>query len=514
MGILQKTGAVWQKVGIVQRALLVAVVMACVITAVLLTKWASTPSMELLYGNLSLEEVDQIVNKLREQKIPYELRGSSNVYVPEEKVLELRASLAGEGLPTGDNSGFDKLFDKKKDFGTSPFVQTMNYNRAMQDELAKTIQMIDGVASARVHIVRPEDSIFTSEARQATASVTLRLKPGWKVSPQTIAAITNLVANATQNLKPENVTIVDTQGNLLSSGMASNTIAHGANTSFDIKERVESGIEQDILKLLEPALGPGRASVEVAATLDMTSETIQTTKYEKGEPIEETINTTSIIKAGSTGSGGSGGGSPSPDSTDKQETIENKYVVPETVTTRSTVPGKVVSLSVAVLVDLTPPPAPAAQDAQGASTPPAAPTKIMTVADVEELVRAAVDPKLLVDNNALTVKDMPFFRPTVTVEDGPFTYEKLSRYIEIARQSSMGILAVSALLALKIFASAGRKTAAAAPQMGQLEASSLLPAGHGGMAGQLPFRQQITAALNQNPEQVRQLFASWLAEEK
>ena len=292
MGLLQKINAVWQKIGVVQRALLVAVIMACVITGGLLTKWASTPNMELLYGNLPLAEVDQIVNRLREQSIRYELKGGSSIYVPDDKVLELRASLAGEGLPTGGNSGFVELFDKQKNFGRSPFETTMNYNRAMQEELAKTIQMIDGIAFARVHIVRPKETVFTDGNREATASVNLRFQPGWRVSPGTIAAVTNLVANATESLRPENVTVMDTQGRLLTSGIASNTSVHGANNFLDIKDRVENGIEEDILKLLEPALGPGRVSVEVAATLDMTSETIQTTEYQKGEPVEETINTT------------------------------------------------------------------------------------------------------------------------------------------------------------------------------------------------------------------------------
>jgi flagellar M-ring protein FliF len=487
--------------------------MACVITGGLLTKWASTPNMELLYGNLPLAEVDQIVSRLSEQSIPYELKGGSSIYVPKEKIFEVRASLAGEGLPTGGNSGFVELFDKQKNFGRSPSETAMNYNRAMEVELAKTIQLIDGIAFARVHIVRPKETVFTDGNQEASASVTLRFQPGWRVSPGTIAAVTNHVANATESLRPDNVSVMDTQGRLLTSGISSNTSVHSANNFLDIKERVENGIEQDILAFLEPALGPGRASVEVAATLDMTSQTIRTTTYDEGEPVEETINTTSMVKSGVTGPDGT---STTPGTTDKEETVENKYLVPETITTTTDVPGKITALSVSVLVDLTLPAVPVEEGAEGTSTPAPVATKIMSVTDVEELIRTAVDPKLLADAGALTVKDMPFFRPEIIVDEGLLSYEKLSSYIEIARQSSMGILAVCALLALKIFAGARKKVAAEAPavQAGQLQSLSMLPAGQGEMGTQVVFRQQITSALQQNPEQVKQLFASWLAEDR
>ncbi len=511
MGLLQKINAVWQKIGVVQRALLVAIIMACAITAALLTKWASAPDMTLLYGDLPLEEIDQIVGKLQDQDVRYELRkGGRSVYVPADKVLELRARLAGEGLPSGGDGGY-KLFDKEK-IGVSPLVQQMNYTRAMQDELARTIGMIEGVMAARVHIVRPEQTIFTASAKEATASVTLRLKPGWRMTNSSIAAITNLVANATDGLKPENVTIVDTQGRLLSSNASSNGVIHGANTFMDYKQRVEGEIAGKVQELLDMVLGPGRASVKVSAKLDMSSQTVQTTKYEKGEPVEEIINTTSTIKEAISAADGT---AKSPGSTDKQETIENKYKVPETITQKTDVPGKILAVSVAAVVDLST----GAASAQGENEGEAAggTAKLMAVADVEEIIRNAVGPDLLLDEKSLTVKDVPFYKPIITAAEADMGYERLTRYIEIARQSSMGILAVCALIALKIFAGARRKlggeTAALAPA-GEGEGWALLPAGQAEIAGPTAIRNQITTALQKNPEQVKQLFASWLTEDK
>lgn len=515
MGLFQKINLIWQKVGVVQRALLVAVVLACVITGGLLTKWASTANMELLYGGLPLKDVDQIVNKLREQGVEYKLQGNSNIYVPDSKVLELRASLAGEGLPEGGDKGY-KLFDNKSNFGVSPLVQSMNHNRAMQDELAQTIQMFDCIAGVRVHIVRPEETIFTKDSKGATASVSLRLKPGWQVSQATIAAISNLVANATDGLTPDKVTIVDTQGRLLTSSAGLNSSVHGANTFMDYKERVESDIAGKVQDMLDMVLGPGRASVQVSATLDMSSEAIQTTTYEKGMAEEETISTTSTVQEGASAADGT---KKTPGSTDKTETIETKSKLPETITTKTDVPGKIVSLAVSAIVDLSVTETPAAGE-EGAAAPAAAATpsaKIMTVADVEEIVKNAVGPEYLTGVSALVVKDVPFYRAIIPVDDDSSGYMKLSRYIEIARQSSMGILAVCALLALKIFAGAKKKAGgegAAVLGGGQVEGMALLPEGHAEMGVQFAYRQQITSAIQKNPEQVKQLFASWLAEDR
>jgi len=513
MSLLQQVNVFWQKIGVVQRALLVAIVLACLTTGGLLTKWATAPDMVLLYGDLALEEVDEIVSKLREQDVRWDLRqGGRSIYVPAEKVLELRAALAGEGLPRGGEMGY-KLFDNEK-IGISPVVQRMNFIRAQQDELAKTIQALDGIVSARVHIVRPEETIFTDGSRQASASVSLRLRPGWRISPATVAAIVNLVAGATEGLTQENITVIDTQGRLLSSATTSNSSIQGANTFLDYKRRVESEIASEVQEMLELVLGPGRASVKISATVDMTSETVQTTKYEKGEPVEETINTTSTIKPATVAADGT---EKSAGSTDKQETIESTYKVPETITKTIEMPGEIVSLSVAAVVDLSAAASPESAD-NGETAGTATPKKIMSITDVEEIIRNAVGADLLKSPQSLTVKDVAFYRPAVTPDGADTGYEKLSRYIEIARHGSMGILAICALLALKIFAGARKKvaaeTAALAPAPAQMESWSLLGPGQAEADAQAAFRRQIAGSLQRDPEQVRQLFTTWLTEDR
>ena len=152
MNVFEKISAVWQKINIVQRALLLAIVLTMGVIGALLTYWARLPDMSVLFAELSPEEAAKITDKISEKSVPYELRnGGKSVYAPRDKIYQIRIDLAKDGLPGGDQGGYS-LFDNEK-IGISPFVQNINLKRALQDELAKSIQMIDGVLHARVHIV-------------------------------------------------------------------------------------------------------------------------------------------------------------------------------------------------------------------------------------------------------------------------------------------------------------------------------------------------------------------------
>ena len=167
MAFFNRIKAVWEKIGLVQRALLVAIVTACAIVGGLLVHWARRPDMRVLYQELAPEEAAQITEILGEKAIAYELRnGGTSIYVPKQNVYQLRLDMAKEGLPSGDQGGY-KIFDNEK-IGISPFVQGVNLKRALQDELAKSIQMIDGVEHARVHIVRSEQTLLASETGKTT----------------------------------------------------------------------------------------------------------------------------------------------------------------------------------------------------------------------------------------------------------------------------------------------------------------------------------------------------------
>jgi flagellar M-ring protein FliF len=500
MNFFQKIGVIWQKISLVQRALLIAVVLTFIIAAALLTRWASRPDMRMLYHELAPEEASKITEKISEKGVAYELRnGGTTIYVPKEKVYQLRLDMAKEGLPVGEQGGY-KIFDSEK-IGISPFVQNVNLKRALQEELAKSIQMIDGVAYARVHIVSTERTLFTSQAGQTSASVVLRLKPGYQLSSLNIAAVTHLVAGSVEGLKSENVTVIDSQGRLLS-GESDQIMASGAGTVADYKERVEQNLASKVVDMLTAVLGPGRAAVKVSAVIDMNSTNIVTERYEpKGVPLKEEIKSGSEIGA----STASAKDEPAiPGSTKKDETISTEYQYGKTVKQEVVLPGKITSLTVAAIVDLSPSDVNTAEEAAEVE-------KVMKLPDVEKLIENALGLNLE-GADSLKVVEAKFYRPIESlVEEEPSNWP---RYIAIARQVSLGVMAVCALLVLRIFSGAKKKRALMTPS-GQLpeggEAIGLLPSGAENSES-LMLRRKIAGALHNNPEQAKQLFSNWLEE--
>jgi len=476
--------------------------------------------MRLLFGNLSIEESAKITEKISEKDVPYEIRGNgSSIYAPADQIHTLRAALARDGLmPRSGEPGYE-IFDNEK-LGVSPVVQKMNYNRAIQGELARTIQVFEGVEFARVHIVRPEQTMFVSEGESATASVMLRLKPGYQLSAGTVTAISNLVAGAIEGLQSEHVTVTDSNGRMLSSQTPDNGLVAGANNYKDYKSSVEQEMTGNILRSLEAVLGSGRATVIAQATLDMTQETVVKTTYEKGIPVEESSETIKNVQPASVDADGN---ETQPGNTESTETTTTSNKIPETTTTTATVPGKVTAWSVAVIVDLAKEKVAAAEgaesDGQAAAAEAGQPELIMTVEDVKEIVRVAVGPDLIADNN-LSVKHVEFNRPqAVLFNDEPTTFEKLAPFAEIARQSSMGIFAICGLLVLKIFTHAGKQAAVSISQASASNSPHALSlSGNPMLTGSsnetmATVRNQINYQLRENPEQIRQLFSSWLSED-
>ncbi|MFQ6034240.1 MAG: flagellar basal-body MS-ring/collar protein FliF [Sedimentisphaerales bacterium] len=507
MNFFQKIALTWQKVSLVQRALLIAVGLFVLITGALLIHWARRPDMRLLYQGLSAEEAAKITDKISEKDIYYELRGGgTTIYVPKQDVYQLRLDMAKEGLPQGQQSGY-KLFDDEK-IGVSPFVQNVNLKRALQEELAKSIQMIDGVVHARVHIVSSESAyggLFASEAEKTTASVVLQLRPGYRLSAANIAAITHLVAGSVKALKSENVTVIDSQGRLLSSD-SDQTVASGAGTVADYKERVEQNLARKVEDMLTAVLGPGRATVRVSAVIDMNSVNTVTETYDPSTkvPSKEEITTKSETEQAETAAQG---GTTTPGSTKKDQIIITEYEVGKTVKQEIILPGEIKSLSVAAFVDLS------LADANETETA-GQPTLIMPLSDVEEIIRNALGLK---QTDLLKVVQVKFHRPIeLLIEDEPSHWP---RYIAIARHLSLGIMAICALLVLRIFRGAKKKAALAAAPVGQAAlpaaegAVGLLPAGQA-TAEPLVLRKQIAHALQNNPEQARQLFSSWIEEKE
>ncbi|PIU26027.1 flagellar basal-body MS-ring/collar protein FliF, partial [Candidatus Aquicultor secundus] len=203
----------WQKLEVNQKMIILITVILFVVALGSLIYWVSRPSYSVLFSNLSPEDASSIVTKLQEKKIPYQLSGTQTIQVPSDQVYETRIELAGAGLPQGGTVGFE-IFDQSN-FGLSEFTQKVNYRRALEGELGRTISQIDEIGGARVHIVIPEPSLYTDKENPATASVIIKPKPGVKISDGQVQGIVNLISKSVEGLKTENITVVDTSGNVL-----------------------------------------------------------------------------------------------------------------------------------------------------------------------------------------------------------------------------------------------------------------------------------------------------------
>ncbi len=229
----------------------------------------NAPTYKTLYSDLDQKDAAEIVKWLKKNDIPYKIsNGGSLIKVPEEKVYDIRLALASEGLPRGNGVGFE-LFDKTS-LGTTDFVQKVNYQRALQGELEKTISRFPQVKTARVHIAKPKDSLFVHERREPTASVVLELKRGQELSQSQIMGIVHLVASAVPRLKKDNVTVVDTSGAILydSRMEVKDPLKEKANLRLTYQRRLEDYFKHKIQTMLEDALGPQKAVVRVSAEID------------------------------------------------------------------------------------------------------------------------------------------------------------------------------------------------------------------------------------------------------
>ncbi len=232
---------------------------------ILLITWAQSPTYQVLYTNLQPQDAGAIVAKLQEMKVPYKTNATS-IMVPAEKVYDLRLQLASMGLPRGGGVGFE-IFDKVG-FGTTEFVQKINLKRALQGELSRTIRSLQEVEDCRVHLSIPEKSIFETDQEAPSASVLLKLHPGVRLSKKQIVGITHLVSSSVEGLEPENVTIVDDRGNVLST--KEDELAMLTTSQLEYQQAVERDIEKRVIAILEPVVGKGKVRAKARVNIDFT----------------------------------------------------------------------------------------------------------------------------------------------------------------------------------------------------------------------------------------------------
>jgi flagellar M-ring protein FliF len=229
--------------------------------------WSGKPDFMPLYTQLSAEDAGEVVGRLRDQKIPYKLsHDGSTIQIPREKIYEIRLDLAAQGLPRGSGVGFE-VFDNTK-LGVTEFVQNINYQRALQGELSRTINGLAEVESSRVHIVIPPRSVFIEEEEPATASVILKVRHGRWISTDQVRGIVHLVSSSVPRLSPENVTVVDENGKMLAGAGEERTASKISSDQLEFQKRKERLLEQGVTSMLEQVLGRDKAIVRVSCDLD------------------------------------------------------------------------------------------------------------------------------------------------------------------------------------------------------------------------------------------------------
>jgi flagellar M-ring protein FliF len=238
--------------------------------AFLLT-WSETGDLHPLYSNLAPEDAAEIVGMLKDKQIPYQLTmDGTGVRIPYEKIYETRLELASQGLPRGTGIGFE-VFDDTQ-LGMTEFVQNVNYQRAIQGELSRTINTLMEVESSRVHIVMPARSLFIEEEEPATASVILKLRRGKYLSKDQVQGIVHLISSSVSKLNPEDVTIIDNSGKMLAGFKEKSTVSQITSNQLAFQEKKERLLENRVKTMLESVLGLEKAIVRVSCLLNFTQQ--------------------------------------------------------------------------------------------------------------------------------------------------------------------------------------------------------------------------------------------------
>jgi flagellar M-ring protein FliF len=339
-----------------QKAMLAVAVVALLVGGLLFTRWAGSPDLVPLYSSLPASSAAGVTEELTSRGVPFSLAdGGSTILVPRKDVYQLRLDLSAEGLPEDDAPGYALL--DKQGITTSEFRQRVDYQRALEGELSKTISAIDGVDGATVHLVIPADTLFTDDLSQPTASVLLETRGDTSLSSAQVRAVVHLVASSVEGLQPTQVTVTDSSGRLLSTPGEEGGAAGGdlrAEQTAAFERELSGSIEQ----LLSPVTGAGRVKVRVSADLDFDQRSTTTERFaEPGAAPVVSETTTNETYAG-TGDvvGGVLGPDPvpagEPGQTDySREQAERSYAVGKVTEEVQGAPGAVERLSVAVLVD-------------------------------------------------------------------------------------------------------------------------------------------------------------------
>ncbi|MEI6714525.1 MAG: flagellar basal-body MS-ring/collar protein FliF [Verrucomicrobiota bacterium] len=267
--LLQQLRQLWMQLGLNQRVTIAVAALLVFAGMVALLVWSQRPQMQLLYGRLSQKDIAAVMSSVQELGVKSEIGANGTaLYVPGDQVHKVRMHLASKGIPSGEGVGFE-IFDRAN-FGVSDFIQRTNYSRALQGELSRTIAQLQGVRAARVLVVMPENRLlFTDAKSKPTASVFIE----GALTPEQVNSIRFLVANSVENLKADDVAVVDHKGQVLTEGLKDDPALGTATSQMRLRRNVEDYFSHKVESMLAKVLGEGKAVVRVSAELDTESTT-------------------------------------------------------------------------------------------------------------------------------------------------------------------------------------------------------------------------------------------------
>jgi flagellar M-ring protein FliF len=461
-GLFNQITHFWSELSVGQKVSISASVLGVFVGMALLLFWSSRPEMQLLFGRLEAEEMSEVVSELESSKVEYELRSNGTaVWVRAGDVHAIRMNLASKGLPATGGVGFE-IFDEAN-FGYSEKHQQINYIRALQGELGRTVAQLQGVRSARVMVVMPENRLLLDQNKgRATASVFVDTG-GHLLDEGSINAVRFLVASAVEGLELNEVAVVDNRGNVLSERVRTSEAFGAASGHLRMQQKYEGYLTEKVESMLLPVVGPGNVVARVSVDLETEESTLVQETY---DPEGQVVARQTKMEEGSDTTETSGGNAPAgvaanlpeeqaenaPDSlastSESRKNTETEYLVNRQMREVRKSPGDIRQVTAAVFI------APRTKIDEESGEPVADPRTPEEMERLTSMVINALGIAELADNSVepkVTLSEMPFVEPEQ--EDGVFGFinDTLYRWIDMSRNFiAIGVAVIIFLVFLRM----------------------------------------------------------------
>lgn len=479
--------------------------------------WAVTTFLvdyQILFANLAPDDAATVAESLRAGKVPFRMGENGQILVPAARVHEWRLKLASQGVPSGGGVGFE-IFDKNQ-FGLTDFAQRLNFQRALQGELARTIGQLREVQQARVHLALPAPRVFSSQDKPASASVVLRLRPGTQLRPDQVRGIVHLVTASVEGLTPDRVTVVDSTGRMLMSGL--DRIGGLSANQQEARGLVEHEIERRVQTLLDPIVGPGRSAVRIAALVNFDQIERTEERFDPKTLVRTQTKSTENLQGASSQPMTTPGAAPKTEQAREasastrtvRENEQTTYEIARTVEKTVVAPGEVRRMSIAVLLDV--------PVVNGVRTP-------RTDEDIERIKRLVASAAgIRADRKDELEIAQVSFDPSVGLDTAPGreTAKPAYRWSWTYAWIGGAVLAVLALASL--FWRARRRRLALANAVGAAYGgANVLPAAAGAaleraevefdltaVAEDTTLKRQVLKVAKEHPDEMAQLLRAWM----